>query len=201
MWCSSRFSSRFLLPLFFSRGGFFWFFLIPCFSFRCVLVVFVFVTYSLVMKLMYSETHSWTVSLASLAILALEGRARFIIRLMLAMGRNRSCSLTNPLSSSSLPPSPDPSGLPGTTLMLLLPLWSPCNRVRTCARTRVRHGPSSFVSHLDSNRSFPFESDPNFPFHRTPLPSTLWVRTRVPLRPNRSHRRRWIASDRCQGTR
>jgi len=41
-------------------------------------------TYSLVMKLMNSDTHSCTVSLASLAILALDGKAFFIILLMFA---------------------------------------------------------------------------------------------------------------------
>ncbi len=46
------------------------------------------------MKLMNSETHSWTVSLASLAILALAGRAFFMIRLILAIGRYLSCSLS-----------------------------------------------------------------------------------------------------------
>ena len=40
---------------------------------------------------MNSETHSWTVSLESLAILAFSGRLFFIIRAMLAMGRYRSC--------------------------------------------------------------------------------------------------------------
>jgi hypothetical protein len=38
-------------------------------------------THSLVMKLMNSDTHSCTVSFASFAILALDGRARFIMRL------------------------------------------------------------------------------------------------------------------------
>ena len=50
-------------------------------------------TYSLVIKEMNSETHSWTVSFASFAILAFAGRFRFIMRLMFAMGRKRSCSL------------------------------------------------------------------------------------------------------------
>jgi len=39
------------------------------------------------MKLMNSETHSCTVSLASLAILAFSGKAFFIILLMLAIGK------------------------------------------------------------------------------------------------------------------
>lgn len=38
-------------------------------------------THSLVMKLMNSDTHSCTVSFASFAIFAFDGRARFIIRL------------------------------------------------------------------------------------------------------------------------
>lgn len=50
-------------------------------------------TYSLVMKLINSETHSCTVSLASLAILALEGSCLFMILEMFAIGRKRSCSL------------------------------------------------------------------------------------------------------------
>lgn len=66
--------------------------------------------YSLVTKLMNSDTHSWTVSLASLAIFPLAGKAFFMIRLMLAIGRYRSCSRTfdrglwsPPLSSGGLP--------------------------------------------------------------------------------------------------
>lgn len=49
-------------------------------------------TYSLVMKEMNSETHSCTVSFASLAIFALFGSAFFIILLMFAIGKNLSCS-------------------------------------------------------------------------------------------------------------
>lgn len=45
------------------------------------------------MKEMNSDRHSCTVSLASFAILALPGRARFMMRLMLAMGSSRSWSL------------------------------------------------------------------------------------------------------------
>jgi len=45
-----------------------------------------------VMKLMNSDTHSCTVSLASLEILAFAGRAFFMILLTLAIGRKRSCS-------------------------------------------------------------------------------------------------------------
>jgi hypothetical protein len=41
-----------------------------------------------VIKLMYSETHSWTVILASFATLAFPGSARFIIRIMFAVGKN-----------------------------------------------------------------------------------------------------------------
>lgn len=44
-----------------------------------------------VMKEMNSETHSCTVSLESLAILAFSGRVFFIMRAMFAMGRYRSC--------------------------------------------------------------------------------------------------------------
>jgi hypothetical protein len=73
--------------------------------------------YSLVMKLMNSDTHSWTVSLASFAILALGGSAFFIIRLMLAIGRNRSCSLTARSSPSSRPSS--------APLILVRSPWSP----------------------------------------------------------------------------
>ena len=46
-----------------------------------------------VMKEMNSETHSWTVSLASLAILAFFGKAVFIILVILAMGRNLTKSI------------------------------------------------------------------------------------------------------------
>jgi hypothetical protein len=49
------------------------------------------VTDSLVMKLMNSETHSCMVSLA---ILPLAGNAFFMILLILAIGKYRSCSLT-----------------------------------------------------------------------------------------------------------
>ncbi|KAJ0928950.1 hypothetical protein HanRHA438_Chr04g0199581 [Helianthus annuus] len=44
------------------------------------------------MKLMNSDTHSWTVSFASFDIFAFAGNAFFIIRLTLAIGRNLSCS-------------------------------------------------------------------------------------------------------------
>ena len=47
---------------------------------------------SLVINAMNSDTHSWTHSLASLAILAFSGRARFIIRATLAIGRSLSWS-------------------------------------------------------------------------------------------------------------
>ena len=47
-----------------------------------------FLLYSLVMKLINSETHSCTISLASFAIFALSGSAFFIIRLIFAIGRN-----------------------------------------------------------------------------------------------------------------
>jgi len=54
------------------------------------------------MKLMNSDTHSWTVSLASFAIFAFAGSAFFIILLIFAIGKNRSCSRTvDPLKSSS----------------------------------------------------------------------------------------------------
>ncbi len=52
------------------------------------------------MKLMNSDTHSCTVSFASFAILAFGGSAFFIILLMLAIGRKRSCSRTLPPRSS-----------------------------------------------------------------------------------------------------
>lgn len=52
-------------------------------------------THSLVMKLMNSLTHSCTVSFASLAIFAFAGSAFFIMRLMFAMGRKRSCRRIN----------------------------------------------------------------------------------------------------------
>ena len=46
------------------------------------------------MKLMNSDTHSLTVSLASFAIFAFAGSAFFIILLIFAIGKNRSCSRT-----------------------------------------------------------------------------------------------------------
>ena len=59
------------------------------------------VTDSLVMKLMNSETHSCMVSLASLAILSLAGNAFFMILLILAISKYRSCSLTPPIEGSA----------------------------------------------------------------------------------------------------
>lgn len=57
------------------------------------------ITYSLVMKLINSETHSSTVSLASLEIFPFAGMPFFMILLILAMGKILSCSLL-----SELPP-------------------------------------------------------------------------------------------------
>lgn len=65
-------------------------------------------TDSLVMKLMNSETHSWTDSLESLAILPFSGTARRMMRPMLAIGRNRSCSFPTPPP----PPPPPPFSVP-----------------------------------------------------------------------------------------
>ena len=77
--------------------------------------------HSLVMKLMNSDTHSWTVSLASLAILALGGSAFFMMREMLAMGRKRSCSRTLPPRSP-----PSRSSSPAAVLMAPpAPTWAP----------------------------------------------------------------------------
>lgn len=70
------------------------------------------------MKLMYWETHSWTVSLASLDILAFAGSDFFMMRLTLAMGRNLSCSFEE-LTSDDM--SPD-EGLPSGLLLLLFPV-------------------------------------------------------------------------------
>jgi len=42
----------------------------------------------IILKINYSETHSYTVSFASLAILAFSGKAFFIILFILAIGRN-----------------------------------------------------------------------------------------------------------------
>lgn len=58
-----------------------------------------FVQASLVIKEMNSETHSWMISLASFEILALSGRACFMILEMLAIGRNldlRRCTFQTP---------------------------------------------------------------------------------------------------------
>lgn len=69
-------------------------------------------TYSLVTKLMNSDTNSWTSSLASLAILAFVGSARFMILLMFAIGRNLSCSRTASSPVSAAPASlTSPSGM------------------------------------------------------------------------------------------
>ena len=106
--------------------------------------------HSLVMKLMYSETHSCTVSLASLAILALFGRAFFMIRLMLAIGRNLSCSRTllSLLSSSS------PSAMP------------PCAPAQGAARlgclSTAHAEPSNLASCCSKPRSAPTASAPRW---------------------------------------
>jgi len=70
-----------------------------------------------VMKLMNSETHSWTVSLASLDIFAFAGRDFFMIRLTLAMGRNRSCSNLEELSEMF-----SDKGLPIGLIWVLFPV-------------------------------------------------------------------------------
>ncbi|KAJ6314488.1 hypothetical protein OIU78_018047 [Salix suchowensis] len=62
------------------------------------------------MKLMNSETHSCTVSLASLEILAFAGSAFFMILLTLAIGKKRSISLGDDSSlvfAGFCPPPPD----------------------------------------------------------------------------------------------
>jgi len=84
------------------------------------------------MKLMNSETHSWTVSLASLAIFPLAGSAFFMMRLMLAMGRYLSCSRTlerglwSPLSWLPPPGLDGPSAMFAGTL-----IWERKNRWKT----------------------------------------------------------------------
>ena len=64
------------------------------------LIVFLFSLWHLseaspVMKLINSDTHSCTVSLASFEILAFAGNAFFMILLTFAIGRNLSCSLAD----------------------------------------------------------------------------------------------------------
>ena len=61
------------------------------------------------MKLMNSDTHSWTVSLASFDIFAFAGSDFFMIRLTFAIGRKRSCSLDE--KSETLPDNGLPTGL------------------------------------------------------------------------------------------
>lgn len=58
---------------------------------------------------MNSETHSWMDSLASFAILPFSGTPRRMMRPMLAIGRNRSCSLAPapPPPSSGVPTASD----------------------------------------------------------------------------------------------
>ena len=106
-------------------------------------------THSLVMKLINSETHSCTVSLASLAIFAFAGSAFFIILLMFAMGRNRSCSLM-------LPPRSSPSSLSRSApLLLMAPVCRQCflyNLVappvdRPCMSPRCRTFPFRGFAH------------------------------------------------------
>jgi hypothetical protein len=69
------------------------------------------------MKLMNSETHSCIVSLASLAILPLAGNAFFMILLMLAIGKYRSCSRTPDERGLCSPPLSwlPPAGLVGAS--------------------------------------------------------------------------------------
>lgn len=57
--------------------------------------------YSLVMKLINSDTHSCMHSLASLAIFPLLGMHFFMILLTLAIGRNRSCSRSSSAAGRS----------------------------------------------------------------------------------------------------
>ncbi|KAM1423395.1 hypothetical protein ACFX2I_005422 [Malus domestica] len=52
---------------------------------------------------MYSETHSWMVSLASSEILACGGRILRMILITLAIGMKRSCSRTMHSLSSAVP--------------------------------------------------------------------------------------------------
>ena len=59
-------------------------------------------THSLVTKIMKSDTHCCTSSFASFEIFAFCGRPSFIILLMLAMGKNLSCSRTAPSSATAL---------------------------------------------------------------------------------------------------
>lgn len=54
------------------------------------------------MKLMNSDTHSWTVSFASFEIFAFVGSDFFMIRLTLAMGRKRSRSFSEVLPEVGL---------------------------------------------------------------------------------------------------
>ena len=79
------------------------------------------------MKLMNSETHSCTVSLASLAILPLAGKAFFMMRLILAIGRYRSCSRTPLACGLCSPPLSwlPPAGLVGASA--ITPMIMICN--------------------------------------------------------------------------
>lgn len=92
------------------------------------------------MKLMNSETHSWTVSLASLAIFPLAGSAFFMMRLMLAIGRYLSCSRTlerglwSPLSWLPPPGLDGPSAIVAGTL-----IWERNNRWKTWGNWKRRN--------------------------------------------------------------
>ena len=73
------------------------------------------------MKLMNSDTHSWTVSLASFEIFALAGRDFFMIRLTFAIGRNLSCSFVE--LSEMLPEVGLPTGLTTAVVAMKLRFW------------------------------------------------------------------------------
>lgn len=90
------------------------------------------------MKLMNSETHSWTVSLASLDILAFAGSDFFMIRLTLAMGRNRSSSLEE--LSEMFPDEGLPSGLVWFLFLVMV-----MEKMRVCCGGKERRGFVSFL--------------------------------------------------------
>ena len=123
-------------------------------------------TYSLVMKLMNSETHSWTVSLASLAIFAFPGSAFFMIREMLAMGKKRSCSRTfTPSSSSSSSPMAPTFAL--STISISLLRHTP--EKKTLQSLLVLHT-RAYRQGLSCLRDFPLRLFPPPPQPSAPLP-------------------------------
>jgi hypothetical protein len=82
------------------------------------------------MKLMNSDTHSWTVSLESFAILAFAGNARFIIRLHCLFVSAASRAQTNKL----------PPDVCDGQVSVLVPPGARVTLLWTCIRLEQRRG-------------------------------------------------------------